>query len=157
MSILERLNQRLGFTSNESRIVLFLAGTILVGAGIRLVRNSEPRPAQFNYSSLDSQFASGVMRMDEDSGDSSDQESGAPANRSSSESNLQLQTRSVDINIATIDQLVALPGIGEAMAQRIVAYREKHGRFSSIEEIRHVKGIGQKKYERIRVFLTVGK
>ena len=50
----------------------------------------------------------------------------------------------LDINTATVDELDTLPGIGEAKAAAIVAYREAHGGFSSVEELLQVKGIGEK-------------
>jgi competence protein ComEA len=53
----------------------------------------------------------------------------------------------IDLNLATREQLVSLPGIGEKTAEDIIEYRERQGRFSSIEEIMNVKGIGRKTFE----------
>ena len=50
----------------------------------------------------------------------------------------------LDLNTATEAELRALPGIGEAKAAAIVAYREAHGGFSSVEELLQVQGIGEK-------------
>lgn len=52
----------------------------------------------------------------------------------------------VNINTATIDELENLPGVGEATANKILNYREEKGMFKSIEEIKNVNGIGDKKY-----------
>jgi competence protein ComEA len=52
----------------------------------------------------------------------------------------------VSLNTATVQQLETLPGIGPALAQRIVDWRERHGRFSSIDELHEVSGIGPSKY-----------
>lgn len=62
----------------------------------------------------------------------------------------------VNINTATIEQLVTLPGVGATLAGRIVEYREKAGRFASVEELLNVKGIGEKNFEKIADWLTVG-
>ena len=62
----------------------------------------------------------------------------------------------VNINTATIEELVALPGVGPTLAGRIVEYREKAGQFNSVEELLNVKGIGEKNFEKIADYLTVG-
>ncbi len=65
-------------------------------------------------------------------------------------------TLPLPLNTATAEQLsAALPGIGEVIAERIVAYREEHGGFVSLEELRNVEGIGEKKLEAIRDLLTL--
>jgi len=61
----------------------------------------------------------------------------------------------VNINSATLDQLDSLPGIGPALAQRIVDYREQHGPFHSIEELMKVSGIGPKKFAQLQSRITV--
>jgi competence ComEA-like helix-hairpin-helix protein len=62
----------------------------------------------------------------------------------------------VNINAADADSLATLPGIGEALAARIVAYRELHGPFARIEDLDAVAGIGPSVIERIRDLATVG-
>jgi competence protein ComEA len=52
----------------------------------------------------------------------------------------------VDLNTATLDQLDALPGVGPVLAQRILDWRTEHGRFSSVEELREVNGIGDRRF-----------
>ncbi len=63
----------------------------------------------------------------------------------------------VNINTAGVDDLVALPGIGKAYAERIVEYRQKNGPFKRVEDILNVRGIGEKTFERIKDRLTIGK
>lgn len=62
----------------------------------------------------------------------------------------------VNINTADADTLAALPGIGQVLAERIVAYRRQNGSFRAIEEITKVEGIGEKKAEAILDLITVG-
>jgi competence protein ComEA len=61
----------------------------------------------------------------------------------------------VDINTASLEELEAIPGIGPAKAQAIVAYRAVSP-FASTDELQNVKGIGAKLYERIKDQVTVG-
>ena len=62
----------------------------------------------------------------------------------------------IDINRADAEQLTALPGIGEVLAGRIVAYREENGSFLSTQELRYVEGIGEKRLDAILDLITVG-
>ncbi len=61
----------------------------------------------------------------------------------------------VNINTATVTELCALPGVGEVLAMRIIEYREQHGAFADITELKNVSGIGDKKWEAICEFITV--
>ena len=61
----------------------------------------------------------------------------------------------LDLNRATEKDLDTLPGIGPQLAERIMEYRRSVGTFHSLEELRAVKGIGKKKFERIRSLVTV--
>jgi competence protein ComEA len=62
----------------------------------------------------------------------------------------------VDINQATVNDLQKLPGIGPGLAERIVAYREKHGPFRRVEDLMVIKGMGFKKWKEIRPLVRVG-
>jgi competence protein ComEA len=63
----------------------------------------------------------------------------------------------VNINTATKDELVALKkGLGPAKAQAIIDYRKANGPFKSVDDLKHVKGIGSKRLEKLRPELTVG-
>ena len=62
----------------------------------------------------------------------------------------------VNLNTASKDELVALPGIGPAKAQAIIDYRKTHGAFKAVEELKDVKGIGAKRYEKLKGEVTVG-
>ena len=58
--------------------------------------------------------------------------------------------KSININTASAEELISLKGIGEKTAQAIIAYRQKNGPFKAIEDIKKVKGIGDKKFEALK-------
>ena len=64
-------------------------------------------------------------------------------------------TKEVNINKATETELQSLPGIGASLASRIIEYRNQNGKFSKIEDIKNVNGIGDSKYDNIKDFITV--
>jgi len=64
--------------------------------------------------------------------------------------------RKIDINMASLEELESLKGIGKAMAGRIIEYRGSHGFFSSAEDIKNVKGVGQVLFDKIKDQITVG-
>jgi competence protein ComEA len=62
----------------------------------------------------------------------------------------------VDVNTASVEQLAALPGIGEKLAARIVEQRQRSGGFKTVQELMTVKGIGEKNLAKLEPNLTVG-
>ena len=68
----------------------------------------------------------------------------------------QLQaSKMVDLNRATIEDLERLPDIGPSTAQRIIDYRQQHGRFRRVEDLLEVQGIGPKTLEGLNDYVTV--
>ena len=61
----------------------------------------------------------------------------------------------VSLNTATLDELMTLPGIGEAKAQSIIEYREEVGAFQNIEELKEVSGIGDAIFDQIKENITI--
>lgn len=61
----------------------------------------------------------------------------------------------ININTADKDELMLLDGIGESYAEKIIEFRESNGGFKSVEQLKEVKGIGDKKFDEVKDFITV--
>ncbi len=63
----------------------------------------------------------------------------------------------INLNTATSEQLQEVPGIGPATADKILKMRKSYGAFKSVDDLRAIKGIGPKRLEKMRKYLTVAK
>ena len=157
MSFFSALQQRFGFTRNEIKVILFLTAVFLVGLGLRWFRaNSGESPATsatFDYSKSDREFEErsrklALLSQAKKTDSTSRQGQQRPPKAS-------LQPNNININTATKEQLMLLPGIGEEYADRIMIYRDDNGPFTSVDDLVHVKGIGKKTLERLRPYIMV--
>lgn len=67
----------------------------------------------------------------------------------------QNASKLVNLNLASVTELELLPGIGTVLAQRIVAYRKKHGPYRRVDDLDKVEGIGEKKLVGLQGLVTV--
>jgi competence protein ComEA len=67
----------------------------------------------------------------------------------------QWASAALNLNTASKEELVALSGIGPAKAQAIIDYRVQHGGFKTVDELKNVKGIGARRFEKLKPELTV--
>ncbi|HLZ51257.1 MAG TPA: helix-hairpin-helix domain-containing protein [Candidatus Acidoferrum sp.] len=65
-------------------------------------------------------------------------------------------TKPVNINTATSEELQQVPGIGPATAQKILQMRKSYGPFKSVDDLLAIRGLGQKRLDKMRKYLTVG-
>ena len=70
-------------------------------------------------------------------------------------SQLEKQSKKINLNTASINQLEALPGIGKKKAQAIVNYRKKYGNFTNTDDLTKIKGIGDKMLKKLKPYLTL--
>jgi competence protein ComEA len=63
---------------------------------------------------------------------------------------MQMKMQKINVNTATLEELSTLPGVGAKKAEAIIAYRENVGRFTTLEQLAEVKGIGNKMLEKMK-------
>jgi len=111
----------------EQVVVLFLAATFLVGAGLNFYRRQDLRRRQASSPIVIENPADGALPTS------------APVN----------------LNTARQYELEALPGIGPVIAKRIIQFREQHGGFTSVGQLRSVSGIGPKRFAAIEKLVAI--
>jgi comEA protein len=148
MKLLKRVQEFAAFTKNEQKVFLFLSIVFLAGVSIKAYKAyfvQEP-VHQFDYSASDKEFE-----------ERSKQLAALPSDHTSlsSQSIGKAAHKKIDLNTATKDDLVSLPGIGEGIAEEILLYRDEHGAFTSLDQLRKIKGIGAKKFEKLRPYIEI--
>jgi len=163
-----KLFRKLGLTGSEAAIIITLVITFAIGVIIKY--SGWDRPDKFSYSETDKQFEEKTKQSFNDLKqqnltESQKERSGeikslydslmaANENRPSKPNELRLNKK-ININTAYAADLMLLPGIGEVMAEKIIEYREKIEGFKKIEDIMNVKGIGEKKFGKLKPYITV--
>ncbi len=149
--IIRTIQEKLGLTKSEAAILLFLSLSLILGGSVKMF-HLDRTAHDFDFTASDEFFAAASAKIDsilayeEDSLDNSIvRKAGATPEADVA----------VNINLATIDELTALPGVGRATARRIIDYRTANGRFNSADELLNVKGIGKKKLEQMRPHVRV--
>lgn len=175
MGISSHLQSRLSMTRSDVTIALFIAAVTIIGVvyimffdsrqipterrellllehrhdSVMAARKSAPTAVLNQSLSADSVGAWSPLTAADAALDSV-----ADAPRSSSSGKKQTPTAPVNINTAAKSALMQLPGVGEKTAETIIAYRT-HLPFRKVEDIMNVKGIGDKKFEKMRPYITV--
>lgn len=142
MNPLKRLSDRFAFTKNEQKVFLLLAVVFLSGVAIKVYKTYVilPNVRRFDYAVSDSLFNERSRTLNDDT---------------LSSASKKARAHKVNLNTATKTELMTLPGIGEATAERIILFREEHRSFKTINDVRKVKGIGEKKFEKLKPYIEV--
>jgi competence protein ComEA len=136
--------------SKERTVLVFLIAVMLAGAGVSAWHHHQ---VQKNLKIIQS-----AVRTRQSALDSAQSAVRSPQSALDSAQSAVRSPQSavlVDLNTATASELDLLPGIGPALAQRIIEYRSKHNGFKTVDELRQVSGIGPKKFEAIKDRVTV--
>lgn len=163
---MKNLLAKLNFTKKELAVIGFLF--ITFAAGLILKYSGWKTPGDFNYTESDRQFEQQVKssfeeleksRMNNEQMQRTEQiknfaDSLITQKDSPKEKKSLLPGRKININTALAGDLQLLPGIGEVTAERIIEYRELKGQFRKAEDLKKVKGIGDKKFEQLQQYIT---
>jgi len=162
------------FTKNETKVIVFTISILLSGFAVKYYKqvHSSDSVKAYDFSKDDSVFRERSEGIGKIKYLFTDSDSLANADDSlikklvAAEDSLQknekptkdkelsyFKSEILNINTATKEELIDLPGIGEATAEKIINYREQRKKFKKIEELMNVKGIGKKKFEDIKSYI----
>ncbi|KKP89074.1 MAG: comEA protein [Berkelbacteria bacterium GW2011_GWA2_35_9] len=110
---------------------------------------------QININNKINQIIDSLNQNKTSTNDTSGTVKGASTSSKSAQNNSAASTGLININSASLSQLDSLSGIGPIYAQRIIDYRFANGGFKSIEDIKNVKGIGDKTFEKFKSNITI--
>ena len=163
--MLKKFSEKIGFTPTEIKVILFLIIIFTVGFGAKylFLQNNIKKTKIFDYSEQDSLFenikvADSTARNKEIDVNVVDYKQEVldfnTTNFKNSKEELPAE-KSININTASIKELITLPGIGEKTAGSIVNFRKKIIKFQKLEDILNVKGIGTSKLNKIKKYIYI--
>ncbi|MDH4079778.1 MAG: helix-hairpin-helix domain-containing protein [Nitrospira sp.] len=129
---------------------LFKVGLLVVAMGVSFWAIADDRPKAPIAAVMDEPLAERPPRLPDSS-----QQTPKIHEVVSGTRGIQQDQHLVDLNQASAEELEALPGIGAVLAQRVIALRTSTGGFRAVEDLREVKGIGAKKFNRIKSLVMV--
>lgn len=146
-----RIQTKLGLTKSEAGVILFLSFGLIIG-GTSKVLKLDKATERYDFSQSDAFFEAASSKID--SIIAAEEDTLKSTHKS------QLKTKPsvdfpIDLNKATLDELTALPGVGKITAQRIIEFRLANSKFTSVEELLKVKGIGPKKFQKLKPLVRV--
>ena len=163
----EKLSKKIGFTETEIIVILFLAGLFILGfVYVKFIKDGESAEfKQIDYSKQDSLFAYYSNLNPEFDPDDSVLDNNLEIKRRVLELSdtlayatkdiSSLTEKSINLNTAGISELIKLPGIGEKTAKKIIELRNQRGKFKRLEELMDVRGIGEVKFNNIKMYLYI--
>lgn len=154
--MLRGIADRLALTDAERRAIIFLTGTFVLGLLIRLLQGTFASPPNFDYSASDSVFAAlSAGSVGPDTADTPSTSSTSTRSEPRAGDSRHKADQRVNVNSASKDALMTLPGIGSALADRIILERTDNGPFRNAADLNRVRGLGPKRIEQLRPLVIV--
>ncbi len=164
--------EKFNFNKNEIRILIILSFVFVCLLSFSLFNKTYSINSSYNYAKIDSLYYSKISRINnnkefehkrnlslhKEKNVDNDQELLDLRNRNiknNTNSNVKSTVTKININKAGINLLKSLPGIGEKTAKKIIEFRKQFGNFNKIEEIKKVNGIGNKKFQKLKMYIII--
>lgn len=158
------LLKHISFTKNETGVILFAVLVLAAGLSVKYYKQviSGDSSVPYDFSKSDSEFKKSISGKFTDSSNLSDEkliskmqsaEDTLNSENGSSKLSGEIPYKSININTATKEEFISLPGVGESIAEKIIAYRDERKGFKKIEDMLNVNGIGKKKFEKIKEYI----
>lgn len=163
----KKISRKVGFSDTETNVILFIIFAFIVGLGVNLFKDSSSQrdSLEFDYKVQDGLFdaAAGNPQITDTTVVRQKNIASKPelldfSKAKKSQEKIIGKTRStglININKASVEELTSLPGIGSKTAQNIIDYRNRFGNFKSPDKLLKVKGIGSKKFDKLKNRITV--
>ncbi|MDP3149706.1 MAG: helix-hairpin-helix domain-containing protein [Ignavibacteria bacterium] len=159
--MIKRISRLTSLTETEVKIFIFVIGMLSIGFGIKFYKSMpEYKTMRFSYAKEDSLFAY-FNNLDFDTL-STEYDPLLISKKPFIAKNQEQQSYvkkafsgKLNLNMASVEQLTELPGIGAKTAEQIFEYRKRVGTIKSLDELLNVKGIGEKKISKLKAFLTL--
>jgi competence protein ComEA len=167
MKSLEKFSKKIGFTSTETKVILFIFAACLIGLAVNIIKDAKNSKTflEFDYSQEDSLFnaASSGSGIEDSAGIQLEKKIASKpelldftkGNSAVITEKISSTDKKINLNEAGISDLMRLPGLGQKTAAALIDYRNKHGKLKSFNELLNIKGIGKKKLEKIKNLILI--
>ncbi len=139
-----------GFSKQEQKFILLLCCVFILGVAVTFYKNYITKKSGKEWQTKHQEMLAEFQKLTLKNTDSLE-----AINYNNVKEHKKFLTKKININNASCEELQTLPKIGPKIAENIIKYRHENGPFKTINEITHVKRIGQKTFEQIKTKITV--